>query len=176
MPHHPRFALPRNHGLLTVGRGAVTVGALALVTVVGGGVAAAHLDHRALAAAEPAPVTRPDARAGSSARTDGFDPTTCHPQPAAPDAGAPAAGTGAGATVVVTFVVPATTRIDVDDLGRPVAVSTNTGQAPCITDQFTRVAPDGTATPADQELSTAVLSVHLGEDWQPGARQPFPAG
>jgi hypothetical protein len=161
----------------------VAVATFALMTAVAGGVAAAHLAAPAplalavLQAQEQTPVAGvQDESSATAARTDGFDPATCHPQPRLPTAPAvEAPGPGAQATVLLTVMVPPTTRIVVDDLSRPIAVSTNTGQAPCVTDQFLRLAPDGTPSPADQELSTAVLRVQLGDDWRPGVPQPLAA-
>jgi hypothetical protein len=142
--------MSKNRALLALATGSTTVTAFALLTVLGGGSAAA------------------------TTRTDGFDPATCRPQPAAaaPDAGAGQSSTG---DTQVSFVVPPTTVIEVDELGRPVAVTTNTGQAPCVTDVFVQVAADGTALPAASTLSTTVLSVHFGSGWAPGESQAFPA-
>jgi hypothetical protein len=151
--------MSKNRALLALATGSTTATAFALLTVLGGGSAAADLQDSAAAAA--------------TTRTDGFDPATCRPQPAAaPDAGAGQSSTG---DTQVSFVVPPTTLIEVDELGRPVAVATNTGQAPCVTDVFVQVAADGTALPAASTLSTTVLSVHFGSGWAPGESQVFPA-
>ncbi|MEX2289259.1 MAG: hypothetical protein WD794_02915 [Mycobacteriales bacterium] len=158
--------MPKNHGLLTLATGATTIAAFALLTAVAGGAAAAHL---ATAGGSATATSGVQADTRPAPRTDGFDPASCLPQPTAPTAGA-----AGGAVAVVTLVVPATTLIEVDDLGRPVSVSTNTGQAPCITDRFLRVGADGTGTPADEALSTAVLSVQFGAGWEPGVLQAFP--
>jgi hypothetical protein len=152
--------MSKNRALLALATGSTTATAFALLTVLGGGPAAADLQDSPAAAA--------------TNRTDGFDPATCRPQPAAaaPDAGAGQSRTG---DTQVSFVVPPTTLIQVDELGRPIAVTTNTGQAPCVTDVFVQVAADGTALPAADTLSTTVLSVHFGSDWAPGEPQVFPA-
>ena len=157
------------HRALSPSRTALAaVGAVAVLIGLAGGAAAVDLR----AAAAPTVAQEPAAPAPAPRRTDGFDPATCFaPAPAAEQA-APA--TQASSQTVVSLVVTARTVITVDGSGRPVTVATNTQQAPCITDTFVQVAPDGTATLADPALRDAVLSVDFGSAWLIGVPEPFP--
>jgi hypothetical protein len=161
------------HRALSPSRTALAaVGAVAVLIGLAGGAAAVDLR----SAAEPTVAQELGAPTPVPRRSDGFDPATClAPAPAAAPAEPAAPAAAASAQTVVSFVVTARTVITVDGSGRPLAVATNTQQAPCITDTFVRVAPDGTAALADPALRDAVLSVDFGRAWQIGVPEPFPA-
>lgn len=147
----------------------LVVAALSLVVVTAGGAAAVGMQTTAAtvtaAPAQEALVQEDPVPAA---------PATCLPQPEA--AGSPHTPEQQAGHTGVSFVVPPATVIEVDRLGRVVAVSTNTGQAPCATDLFVQVAPDGTRTPADDTLRSAALERPSAGPWAPGVAQPLTAG
>lgn len=151
----------------------VAIAALAAFVGVGGGAAALEL--RTVGA----PVQTASAAAQvvqtrtAAPRADGFDPATCL-DPAGSHTPVRTAGTEdqAAAHTVVSFTVPPMTSVTVDAHGSALAVATNTGQAPCVTDAFVAVGSDGAAVPASDDLRDAVLRLQLGDDWSPGVPRP----
>lgn len=161
----------------TASRGSVVaLAALAVLVGVGGGAAAVEL-HASSTPVPSAAAAMTLAQAASPAvpRTDGFDPATCLAPARTPAAGASGTEDQASGRTVVSFTVPPMTRVTVDAEGAPLAVATNTGQAPCTTDTFVLIRPDGTAVPATDDVRDAVLRLHLGGEWPPGVARPLPA-
>jgi hypothetical protein len=144
----------------------LVIASLSLVVIAGGGAAAVELQTAATAETAPAVQETPAQEEPVAA-----EPVSCLSQPEAPSIAEQQAGhTG------VRFVVPPSTTVAVDHLGRPVEVSTNTGQAPCATDLFVQVAPDGTRTLADDALRRAVLDQQPAGPWSPGVARALAAG
>ena len=161
---------------LTVRGGvAAATAAMALLVAVASTAAAVDLH----TSAEPVRVDAGNTGAATTTqtqaveRTDGFDPSTCRPQPTAADPSA--TGAGAPGQTGVGFVVPPTTRISVNEVGQPVSVSTNTAQAPCVSDIFLAVAPDGSTAVADGALRDRVLRIHVEGTWEAGIPLPVSA-
>lgn len=142
----------------------LVVAALSLLVVAGGGAAAVELQPDAAAVV----VTQQP-----PAQEDPV-PAACLPQPR--PATAPGTTGGQAGHTGVSFVVPPSTVVVVDHLGQPVAVSTNTGQAPCVTDLFVQVGPDGARAAAGEALRSAVLEQRWAGPWTPGVAQPLTVG